>query len=181
MNEYKGSLDASGKRFAIVAGRFNETFTQKLVDGAIDCLSRLGAGEEDVELFWVPGSFEVPQATMSAARSGRYDAVISLGTVIRGATAHFELVAGEAARGIAAVSRETGIPAVFGIVSADTMEQAAERCGGKMGNRGWDAAEAAVEMANLGEAFEGRQAGDELIRETEKGKKGDGAEEITRS
>jgi len=153
MNEYKGSLDASGKRFAVVASRFNETFTQSLVHGAVDCLGRLGAEEEDVDLFWVPGSFELPQAVRSAAGTGRYDAVIALGVVIRGATPHFDLVAGEAARGLAAAARDGGIPVSFGVVTADTLEQAAERCGSKMGNKGWDAAQAAVEMANLGEAF----------------------------
>jgi len=181
MNEYKGSLDASGKRFAIVAARFNETFTKQLVDGAVDCLGRLGADEEAIELFWVPGSFEVPQAAMSAARSDDYDAVIALGVIIRGATAHFDLVAGEAASGISAVSRETGIPATFGIVTAETMEQAAERCGSKMGNRGWDAAQAAVEMANLGEVLENRRAGEALIESTQRELKDDSPKEPPRS
>jgi 6,7-dimethyl-8-ribityllumazine synthase len=153
MNEYKGSLDASGKRFAVVASRFNETFTQSLVHGAIDCLGRLGAEEEDVDLFWVPGSFELPQAVRAAAGTGRYDAAIALGVVIRGATPHFDLIAGEAARGLAAAARDGAIPVSFGVVTADTLEQAAERCGSKMGNKGWDAAQSAVEMANLGEAF----------------------------
>jgi 6,7-dimethyl-8-ribityllumazine synthase len=169
MNEYKGSLDASAKRFAIVAGRFNETFSQSLLSGATDCLNRLGANEEDVEVFWVPGSFEVPQAAMFAAKSGRYDAVICLGVVIRGATAHFDLIAAEAASGISAVTRETGVPTSFGVITTDTMEQAAERCGGKMGNKGWDAAQAAVEMTNLTEAFSDHRAGEELIRATEQG------------
>lgn len=181
MNEYKGSLDASGKRFAVVAGRFNETFTRNLVNGAVDCLNRLGADEDAIDIFWVPGSFEVPHAAMSTARSGDYDAVIALGVVIRGATAHFDLVAGEAAHGIAAVSRETGIPAAFGIVTAETMEQAAERCGSKMGNRGWDAAQAAVEMANLGEALESRRAGEALIESTQRKLKDDGPKEPPRS
>ena len=155
MQEFKGSLDASGKRFAIVAARFNETFTSTLVDGALDALLRMGAEEDAVHLYWVPGSFEVPGTALAAARSGQFDAIITLGVLIRGATAHFDLVAGEAASGIAAVFRETGVPAVFGIVTAETLEQARERCGSKMGNRGWDAAQAAVEMANLGEAFDG--------------------------
>lgn len=153
MNEYKGSLDASHKRFAIVSARFNESFTGMLVNGAVDCLSRLGATEEDVDVFWVPGSFEVPFAARQAAQTNDYDAVICLGVLIRGATAHFDLVAGEAARGIAAAGRDTGVPCIFGIVTADTLDQAAERCGTKMGNRGWEAAQNAVEMANLGEAF----------------------------
>jgi 6,7-dimethyl-8-ribityllumazine synthase len=155
MNEYKGSLDASGKRFAVVAGRFNESFTANLVNGAVDCLGRLGADEEDVDLYWVPGSFELAHAARGAAASGRYDAVIALGVLIRGSTPHFDLVAGETVRGLGAVGRDTGIPTVFGVVTADTLEQAAERCGSKMGNRGWDAAQAAVEMVNLGEAFGG--------------------------
>ncbi len=155
MNEFKGSFDASSKRFAIVAARFNETFVRNLVDGAVDHLERLGAAEDAVDLYWVPGAFELPLAVRAAALSGNYDAIIPLGVVIRGATSHYDLVAGEAARGVAAVSRETGVPAVLGVVTADTMEQAAERCGAKMGNKGWDAAAAAVEMANLGEAFGG--------------------------
>ena len=155
MHEYKGSLDASGKRFALVAGRFNESFTQRLVEGAVDCLLRLGAEEEDIELFWVPGSFEIAGTALAAARSGHFDAVVTLGVLLRGSTMHFELVAGETARGIGSVFRETGIPTVFGVVTADTLDQAAERCGSKQGNRGWDAAQSAVEMANLGEAFGG--------------------------
>jgi 6,7-dimethyl-8-ribityllumazine synthase len=155
MNEYKGSLDASGKRFAVVAGRFNESFTTHLVNGAVDCLQRLGAAENDVDLYWVPGSYEVPHATRAAAMSGKYDAVVALGVLIRGGTPHFDLIAAEVTRAVGMIGRDTGVPTIFGIVTADTMEQAAERCGGKMGNRGWDAAQAAVEMANLGEAFAG--------------------------
>ncbi len=155
MNEYKGSLDASGKRFAVIAGRFNESFTGNLVNGAVDCLGRLGADEEEVDLYWVPGSFELAHAARGAATSGRYDAVIALGVLIRGSTPHFDLVAGETIRGLSAVGRDTGVPTMFGVVTADTLEQAAERCGSKMGNRGWDAASAAVEMVNLGEAFGG--------------------------
>jgi len=165
MNEYKGSLDASGKRIAIVAARFNETYVKNLVDGAVDCLGRLGADEEDVDIFWVPGSFEIPFAARAAAGSGDYDAVIGLGVIIRGATVHFDLIAREAASGIAAVGRDTGIPAVFGVVTAETLEQAAERCGSKMGNRGWEAAQSAVEMVNLGQAFRGREEAEALIGE----------------
>jgi 6,7-dimethyl-8-ribityllumazine synthase len=163
MNEYKGSLDASGKRFAIVAARFNETYVKNLVDGAVDCLGRLGADEEDVDIFWVPGSFEIPFAARAAAAGGDYDAVICLGVIIRGATAHFDLIAREAASGIAGVGRDTGIPAVFGVVTAETLEQAAERCGSKMGNKGWEAAQSAVEMVNLGQAFQGREEAEALI------------------
>jgi len=150
MNEFRATLDASGKRFALVAARYNEAFVQNLVRGAMEGLTRLGAAAGDVDLLWVPGSFEIPQTALVAARSGRYDAVIGLGALIRGSTPHFELVAGEAARGLARAAQDTGIPVIFGVVTAETMEQAAERCGGKMGNRGWDAAQAAVEMVNLG-------------------------------
>jgi 6,7-dimethyl-8-ribityllumazine synthase len=155
MNEYKGSLDASEKRFALVAARFNESFVKGLIEGASDCLERLGASEEDIDLFWVPGAYEIPQAVVAAAATGKYDAVLPLGVVIRGATSHYDLVVSETARGLSTAARETGIPVAMGIVTADTMEQAAERCGAKMGNKGWDAAQAAVEMANLGEAFGG--------------------------
>ena len=155
MNEYKGSLDGSGKRFALVASRFNESFVTHIVDGAVDCLQRLGAEEDDVDLYWVPGSFEVPQGARAAAMSGNYDAVIALGVLIRGSTPHFDLIAAEVTRALGAIGHDTGVPTIFGIVTADTMEQAAERCGAKMGNRGWTAAEAAVEMVNLGEAFSG--------------------------
>ena len=181
MNEYKGSLDASGKRFAIVAARFNEAFVKNLVDGAVDCLNRLGAEEDDVDIYWVPGSFEIPQVARAAVSNGEYDAVIGLGVIIRGATAHFDLVAGEAASGIAAVGRDTGIPAIFGVVTTENLEQAQERCGSKMGNRGWEAAQSAVEMANLGQAFVERDAANALIREeslegseTAAGESGDG-------
>jgi 6,7-dimethyl-8-ribityllumazine synthase len=133
------------------------------VDGAVDCLGRLGADEEDVDIFWVPGSFEIPFAARAAARSGDYDAVIGLGVILRGATAHFDLIAREAAAGIAAVGRDTGVPAVFGVVTAETLEQAAERCGSKMGNRGWEAAQSAVEMVNLGQAFRGREEAEALM------------------
>jgi 6,7-dimethyl-8-ribityllumazine synthase len=171
MNEYKGSLDASGKRFALVAARFNEALVQNLVEGSIDALGRLGAEENDVDLYWVPGSFEIPFTARAAARTGKYDAVIALGVVIRGDTPHFDLVAGEAARGIARVGQETGVPTVFGVVTADTAEQAAERCGGKRGNRGWDAVSSAVELVNLSEAF--RETG--TPRRTKRTPAGDGA------
>jgi 6,7-dimethyl-8-ribityllumazine synthase len=169
MNEYKGSLDATGKRYAIVAARFNETYVQNLVDGAVDCLNRLGADEDDVDIYWVPGSFEIPFTARAAARSGDYDAVIGLGVIIRGATAHFDLIAREAAAGIAAVGRDTGVPAIFGVVTAENLEQAAERCGSKMGNKGWEAAQSAVEMVNLGQAFLGREEAEALIDEEGRG------------
>ena len=150
MNEVRATLDASGRRFALVAARFNESFVRNLVHGAAEGLGRLGAAPGDVDVIWVPGSFEIPHAARIAAASGRYDSVIGLGVLIRGATPHFDLVAGEVVRGLARVGQDTGVPTAFGVVTAETMEQAAERCGGKMGNRGWDAAQAAVEMVNLG-------------------------------
>jgi 6,7-dimethyl-8-ribityllumazine synthase len=149
MSEMRAPLDVAGKRFALVAARWNEAFVEPLVRGAEDALLRLGAHRRDIDVIRVPGSFEVPQAALFAAKSGRYDAIIGLGVLIRGATLHFELIATEAARGLAAIPRETGIPAAFGIVTAETAEQATERCGGKMGNRGWDAALAAAEMVNV--------------------------------
>ena len=155
MSEYKGSMKASGRRFALIAARFNENLVGHLVSGARDFLVRHGVPEKDIDLLWVPGSFEIPFAANMAARTGKYDAVIGLGVIIRGATTHFDLVAGEAARGLASVSRETGVPAIFGVVTAETVEQAQERCGGKMGNKGWDAAQAAVEMADLVAGFGG--------------------------
>lgn len=171
MKEHKGSLIASGLRFAVVTARFNESFTRKLVTGAVEGLERLGAREDDIEVFWVPGSFEVPHTARAAAESGHFDAVIGLGVLIRGATAHFDLVAGEAARGLARVGRDTGVPTIFGIVTAETLEQAEERCGTKMGNRGWDAAAAAVEMVNLGKAFGALKALDRRGQSGKQGKK----------
>lgn len=176
MKETRGDLNAGGKRFALVAGRFNEIYTRELVTGAVDTLEQLGADGDDLDVFWVPGAFEVPAAALRLAKSGRYHAVLCLGVVIRGATSHFELVAGEAARGVAAVTRETGVPAVFGIVTAENLEQAAERCGSKMGNKGREAAMTAVEMANLFDIIESRRAGDALIRAAEKDEGAGGAQ-----
>lgn len=144
-----GSLVAGHKRFALVISRFNDFFTEKLRDGAVDTLARHGAAPENVDEIWVPGAFELPLAALRAAKTGRYHAVVCLGAVIRGATPHFDLVAGEAAKGIAAAALQSGVPILFGVVTADTLEQAMERCGSKMGNKGAEAAAAAVEMANL--------------------------------
>jgi 6,7-dimethyl-8-ribityllumazine synthase len=146
---YEGSLVAEGLRFGIVASRFNDLIVRRLLSGALDALARHGAKEEQVETAWVPGSFEVPLVAQRLAESGRYDAVICLAAIIRGATPHFEYVASEAAKGIAQVSQRTGIPVIYGVVTADTIEQAVERAGTKAGNRGADAARAAIEMANL--------------------------------
>lgn len=146
---HEGSLDARELRLGLVVARFNELFTDKLLDGALDCLKRHGAEDRNVQVVRVPGSFEVPLAAKVLAESGRVDAVICLAAVIRGATPHFDLVAGEIAKGIAQVSLATGVPATFGVLTTDTLEQAVERAGTKQGNKGWDAAQAAIEMANV--------------------------------
>ena len=146
---YQGDLNASGKKFALVASRYNEIITSRLISGAMDCLLRHGAGEQDVEIYRVPGSFEVPLVAQKVAAAGKHDAVICLGAVIRGETPHFDFVASEAARGVGRAGLETGVPVIFGIVTTDTIEQAIERAGGRTGNRGAEAASAAIEMANL--------------------------------
>jgi 6,7-dimethyl-8-ribityllumazine synthase len=145
----EGKLVAKGKRFALVASRFNDFITDKLLGGAIDALLRSGASDEDIQVVKVPGAFEIPLVAKKMAQKGMYDAVICLGAVIRGSTPHFEYVSAEVSKGIAMVSLESGIPVIFGIVTTDTIEQAIERAGTKAGNKGWSAAMAAVEMANL--------------------------------
>ncbi|MGH7429688.1 MAG: 6,7-dimethyl-8-ribityllumazine synthase [Candidatus Methylomirabilaceae bacterium] len=145
----EGQYAAKGFRFALVVSRFNEHVTTRLLDGALDCLLRHGADEADLHLVKVPGAFELPYAAKRLAASHDYDAVIALGAVIRGETPHFEYIAGEAARGIAAAGLETGVPIIFGVITANTTEQAIERAGGKGGNKGFDAALSAIEMANL--------------------------------
>lgn len=142
-------LDAGAHRFALAAARFNEFITSKLVDGAVDALVRHGADREKMTLVWTPGSFELPLVAQKLARSGDYDAVICLGCLIRGQTPHFEFIAAECAKGIAQVSMETGVPATFGVITADSLEQAVDRAGTKAGNKGADAALAAIEMVNL--------------------------------
>ena len=146
---HQGRLSAGGFRFALVSSRWNDFLTARLVEGALDALERLGADEGAVEHFRVPGSFEIPLAALKAAQSGRFDAVVCLGTVIRGQTPHFEYVAGEVTKGIAHVSLQTGVPVLYGIVTADTLEQAIDRAGVKAGNKGFEAAMSAVEMVNL--------------------------------
>jgi 6,7-dimethyl-8-ribityllumazine synthase len=146
---YEGVLKGEGLKFAIVAGRFNEFIGTKLVAGAKDCLVRHGVSEADIDLAWVPGSFEIPLAAQRLAGSKRYSAVICVGAVIRGNTPHFDYVAAEVTKGIAQVQLETGVPVMFGVLTTDTIEQAVERAGAKAGNRGWDAALGALEMANL--------------------------------
>ncbi len=146
---YEGSLLGKGLKFGIVVSRFNEFFTNKLLDGAEDALLRHDVSEDDIEIAWVPGAFEIPLVAKKLAQTGKYDAIICLGAVVRGETPHFEYVASEVSKGIARVSQETGIPVTYGIITADTLEQAIERAGTKAGNRGFDAATDAIEMANL--------------------------------
>ncbi len=145
----EGSLIVKNKRFAVVASRFNDFVTKSLVDGCCDTLKRHGAKEAEVEISWVPGAFEIPTVALRLAKSKKFDAVICLGTVIRGDTPHFDFVANEAAKGVAHVSLETGLPVIFGVITADTTEQAMERAGVKGGNKGKDAALNAIEMVNL--------------------------------
>jgi 6,7-dimethyl-8-ribityllumazine synthase len=146
---YQGALLAQGLKFAVVVSRFNEFISSRLLDGAQDALLRHGAKEEDIEMAWTPGSFEIPLIAQKMAESKKYDAVICLGAIIRGGTPHFDYVAAEASKGIAKVSLDTGVPVIFGIITADTLEQAIERAGVKEGNMGAKAAVGAIEMANL--------------------------------
>ncbi len=147
--EIHGELNASGKSFGLIVSRFNDFLTSKLKDGAIDCLVRHGAKESDIATVWVPGSFEIPQVAARLATGDKYSAVICLGVLIRGQTPHFEYIASEVAKGIGRVAMEKSIPVVFGIVTADTLEQAIERSGTKHGNKGFQAALSAIELANL--------------------------------
>jgi 6,7-dimethyl-8-ribityllumazine synthase len=149
MAEFTGNPVGSGRRFAVVASRFNETVTRALVDGALDALVRHGMAFDDIDVIWVPGAWELPIAVRRAMATERYEAVVALGAVIRGDTPHFDFVAGEASRGLADASRDSDVPLGFGLLTCDTMEQALARCGGEHGNKGWDAAVAALEMADL--------------------------------
>lgn len=149
MNIIEGELQANGLRFGIIVSRFNDFITSKLLDGALDALLRHGALEEDINIIRVPGSFEIPMIARKMALKGTYNAIICLGTVIRGATPHFNYIAAEVSKGIASASMETGVPIAFGIITSDTIEQAVERAGTKSGNKGWDAAITAIEMAQL--------------------------------
>lgn len=149
MKIIEGELQAKGLKFGIVVSRFNDFITTKLLDGAIDALIRHGAKEEDIDVVRVPGAFEIPLVSKKLALKGKYNAIICLGTVIRGATPHFEYVAAEVSKGIASSSLETGTPIAFGIITSDTIEQAIERAGSKAGNKGWDAALTAIEMAQV--------------------------------
>src|SRR5436190_23808314 len=149
MAEFSGSPSGHGRRFAVVASRFNETVTQKLVDGALDALVRHGTAADDVDLVWVPGAWELPAAARRLLAMERYDALVAVGAVIRGDTPHFDYVAGEASRGLANAAAEFDRPIGFGVLTCDTDEQAEERAGGAHGNKGWDAAMAALEMVDL--------------------------------
>jgi 6,7-dimethyl-8-ribityllumazine synthase len=148
-NLYEGSIRADGLKFAIVASRFNEFITARLIEGAIDALVRHGARDEDIHLIRVPGAFEIPSVARWAASSGKFHAVICLGAVIRGATPHFEYIAAEVSKGVALVAMESRVPVVFGVLTTDTLEQAIERAGSKAGNKGFDAAMAAMELVDL--------------------------------
>jgi len=145
----EGQLIAKGKRFGIVVSRFNDFITEKLLGGALDALTRTGAKENDIQIIKVPGAFEIPLAAKKAARTGRYDAVICLGAVIRGATPHFDYVCAEVSKGVAQVGLDSELPVIFGVLTTDTVEQAIDRAGTKSGNKGWHAAMAAVEISNL--------------------------------
>ncbi|MBI4843036.1 MAG: 6,7-dimethyl-8-ribityllumazine synthase [Nitrospirae bacterium] len=149
MKTFEGDLQAKGLKFGIVVSRFNDFITKKLLDGALDALLRHGAAEDGIDVVKVPGAFEIPLAAKKLAEKNKYNAVICLGTIIRGATPHFEYVASEATKGVASASLETGVPISFGILTTDTIEQAVERAGTKSGNKGWDAALVAIEMAQL--------------------------------
>jgi 6,7-dimethyl-8-ribityllumazine synthase len=147
--EIAGKLDGSGLKFGIVISRFNSLLTSKLLEGALDCLKRHQADEATIKVVWVPGAFEIPYAASKLANSKKYDAVICLGAVVRGDTPHFEYIANETSKGIAKLALQTGLPVIYGIITADTLEQAIERAGTKAGNKGWDAALTGIEMANL--------------------------------
>lgn len=149
MRTFEGKVVAQGIKVGIVASRFNEFITRKLLDGALDGLRRHDVSEDDVDVAWVPGAFEIPLAAQKMAQSGRYDAVIALGAVIRGATSHYDYVCSEVSKGVAQTALKTGVPVMFGVLTTDTIEQAIERAGTKAGNKGFDCATGAIEMVNL--------------------------------
>lgn len=155
IRNHEGKLNAAGKRFALIVSRYNEFFSSRLLSGAEDCLLRHGAVAEDVEVFRVPGSFEIPLVAKKVAQTGKFHAIICLGTVLRGQTPHFEFVASEVAKGVARVNLDTGVPTIFGVITAETIEQAVDRAGARAGNRGAEAALAAIEMASLMEGLPG--------------------------
>ncbi|MGE5316289.1 MAG: 6,7-dimethyl-8-ribityllumazine synthase [Acidobacteriota bacterium] len=149
MNVVEGGIEAQGKKFCIVVSQFNKTITQKLLDGALDCLRKHGASEDMITVVWCPGAFEIPQVASRVTLESRFDAVICLGAVIRGETPHFDYICQEAARGVGEVSRTRSLPVLFGVLTTDTFEQASERAGGAMGNKGWDAALGAIAMSDV--------------------------------
>jgi 6,7-dimethyl-8-ribityllumazine synthase len=151
---YEGHLVSQNLKYGIVVGRFNEFITSKLLSGALDSLKRHGVQDAEIEIAWVPGAFEIPLIAQKMAESRKYDAVIALGTVIRGSTPHFDYVCNEVAKGISAISLKTGVPTIFGVLTTDSIEQAIERAGTKAGNKGWEAAASAIEMANLSKQFQ---------------------------
>jgi 6,7-dimethyl-8-ribityllumazine synthase len=156
MQVFEGHLDAQGLRFALVVSRFNEALTSRLESGAVDCLLRHGAEDGDITIVRVPGAWEIPMVAARIAGDGSVDAVICLGTLVRGGTAHFDLIAAEVAKGVAQAAVTTGVPMTFGVITAENLEQAVERAGTKMGNKGWEAALAAIEMARLSERLSRR-------------------------
>jgi 6,7-dimethyl-8-ribityllumazine synthase len=156
MQVFEGHLDAQGLRFALVVSRFNEALTSRLESGAVDCLLRHGAEEGDISIVRVPGAWEIPMIAARIASDGSVDAVISVGALVRGGTAHFDLIAAEVAKGVAQAAVTTGVPMTFGVITAENLEQAVERAGTKMGNKGWEAALAAIEMARLSERLSRR-------------------------
>ncbi|CAN5830583.1 6,7-dimethyl-8-ribityllumazine synthase [soil metagenome] len=159
MAEFNGVPNGEGRRYAVLASRFNNSITSRLADGAMDALIRHGASSEDVDLVWVPGAWELPFAARRLAQTERYNAIVVVGAVIRGDTPHFDFVAGEASRGLADASSEYEIPIGFGLLTTDNMEQAEARAGGEFGNKGWDAAIAALEMSDLFERLDGADEG----------------------
>ncbi len=155
MKTFEGQLIARDFKFGLVVSRFNEMLSQKLLSGALDALKRHEASDENIEVSWVPGAFEIPFAAKKMADSKKYDAVICLGVIIRGATPHFEYIASEVTKGVAKVGLDSGVPTIFGVITSDTIEQAIERSGTKVGNKGWDAAVGAIEMADLTRRLQG--------------------------
>lgn len=156
MRTFEGQLISKDKKFAVVVGRFNEFISNKLLGGCIDGLMRHGCSEDDIDVAWVPGAFEIPLIAFKLAKTGKYDAVICLGAVIRGSTPHFDYVCSEVSKGIAKASLDSGIPVIFGVLTTENIEQAIERAGTKSGNKGFDAAATAIEMANLLETIQGQ-------------------------
>src|SRR5829696_2764048 len=168
-NHIEGNLSAAGRSFGIVASRFNDFIVRRLLDGALDALARHGGDLGSVDVIWVPGSYEVPLAVKRLALAGRYDAVVCLGAVIRGATAHFDYVAGGVASGISAVALETNLPVAFGVITTETVEQAIERAGTKVGNKGFEAAATAIEMISLMQRIDERVARDGVPQDAQRG------------